>query len=178
MHERRGARYCGLLVHGAAMDTEDEGYFCYSCEVRIAAALHALTRSRQRVHFGGVMPELQTSQAECISYYCGPACAQKHLPGVMAAERVPIPEQPPGIGPIEACAVCKGPVDMTLFHLAYTLDQELHKPGGVEVLDAGEIAVVCNRCAPGLSVVTTAQTDRNDEVTVPVSATKTQAETV
>jgi hypothetical protein len=161
------------------MDTDDEGFFCYSCEVRITAALHALSRSRQRVHFDTEMPEIETSQAECLSYYCGHPCMGTHLPGVMASERVPVPEHPPGIGPIEACAVCKGPVDMSLFHLAYTKSHELHKSGDIQVLEAYEIAVMCNRCAPALSVDTAVPLSRSDEVSelAPASG-RTHAETV
>lgn len=152
------------------MSPDDEGYFCYSCALKIEGRLYALTRSRQRVHFLPSMPEIETRQAECLSYYCGQRCMDGHLPGVMEAERVPVADHPVGIGPVESCAVCKGPVDMTEFHLAYTKTEELHKTGGVQVLGGYEIAVLCNRCAPALRVADSVSAGTNTDVPEPMVA--------
>jgi hypothetical protein len=71
------------------------------------------------------------------------------VPEAMRQEQVPIPAIPPGIGPVEQCAMCKGPVDMSDFHLTYDKSHcERTTPLAMRPIDVDCLAVVCKMCRP------------------------------
>lgn len=62
-----------------------------------------------------------------------------------ARERTPISH--PGIGPVEVCARCQGPVDMTRFHLTYLASAALNEGFSMRSLEIDYLAVVCDQCS-------------------------------
>ena len=69
---------------------------------------------------------------------------------IIGVEDVPIPTVRPDIGPIEACAKCKGLVDMAAFLLTYTeCETRENGDGTATPLDLDYLAVVCNGCSRG-----------------------------
>jgi hypothetical protein len=104
---------------------DDDGpmdFYCMTCNTCFEKPLFDVTRSMERVHFCAAprLNEIETRHAEGIGVFCSDTCRALGLPALMSTERVPIPGHPPGIGPVEICARCSGPVDMTAFHLTYS----------------------------------------------------------
>ena len=82
-----------------------------------------------------------------LECYCSRDCLDARRPVVMAAEKVPT--QWPGIGPVEACAKCGGPVDMTCFHRTYLESCSKHESDFVlNTLSVEYLAVLCQHCHP------------------------------
>jgi hypothetical protein len=109
-----------------------------------------LSRAFERVHYLSPLSldEVEIEDAEGIGVFCSQGCLDAGRAPVMNADGVSIPAVRPGIGPIESCAKCSGPVDMSEWHLTYTDGclEEVH--GGVKYLDVDYVAVVCRECAP------------------------------
>lgn len=64
-------------------------------------------------------------------------------------EREEVPIRRPGIGPVESCAKCGGPVDMSEFHLTYIEDEGIDDGLSVSrTINVEYLAVVCKRCCP------------------------------
>lgn len=132
------------------MKEEDYPEFeCCQCSTMFRRLLWSLDRSFERVEFGGPMPEVEVIGAEGIGNYCSCACMVAHVPKAMEDERVPIPAVPPSLGPVESCALCRGPVDMTRFHLTYGRCQvEQVSSMTMRPLWSDTVAVICNTCRP------------------------------
>lgn len=124
---------------------------CMACERMFGLVMFDVTRAFERVCFYPLprVPEVDVTDAEGIGIYCSANCRQMALPALMRVEGVPISAARPGIGPIEACAKCKGSVDMTAFHLTYAeCETREDGDGTATTLDLDYLAVVCSRCAP------------------------------
>lgn len=122
---------------------------CCQCTTMFRRLLWSLDRSFERVEFGGPMPEVEVIGAEGVAEYCSCECMAAHVPTAMEGERVPIPAVPPTIGPVESCALCRGPVDMTTFHLAYGRSQvEQISNLSMQPIWTDAVAVICNTCRP------------------------------
>lgn len=124
-------------------------YQCFQCDAVFRQVVWGLNRAFERLEFGEYMNEIEVIGSEGLACYCSRECMQAHVPKLMEQERVPIPAAPPGLNLIERCAICKGPVLMTEFHLAYTKEVD-EQVGRMEMqpLAAQTIAVVCNSCRP------------------------------
>jgi hypothetical protein len=54
--------------------------------------------------------------------------------------------------PIDLCAKCRAPVDMTEFHLTYVESEEVHENSiAIRTVDMDYLAVLCRRCQPAAS---------------------------
>ncbi len=101
------------------MNTLAEGeYECFTCSVRFKWRVFSITREWERVHFGKALPEIEIVGAEGLECYCSKPCLARRRDEVMVREGVPI--RYPDIVPVERCAKCGGPVDMSEFHLTYS----------------------------------------------------------
>jgi len=127
----------------------DYDYECFQCGKVFRRIVWGLSRAFERLEFGEHMNEIEVAGSEAIACYCSRECMELHVPRLMEQERVPIPDNPPGLGIIEKCAICRGPVLMTEFHLAYAkeVDEQVGKLE-MQPLDVLTIAVLCNSCRP------------------------------
>jgi hypothetical protein len=106
-----------------------------------------VSREWKRVHFGKGLPEVEITDSISIEYYCSDVCLAISRADVMEHAGVPI--RPTGIGPIEACAKCRGPVDMTEFHLTYVEEEYIvDESFGVKPVSTHYLAILCRRCRP------------------------------
>lgn len=124
-------------------------FYCMTCEASFESPLFDVTRAVERVHFipEGRLNEVEVTRAEGFGVFCSAACRTKGIKALMAMEEVSIPRNPPDVGPVEVCANCSGPVDMTVLHLTYSqcevdFSQLFGRPRHLEYL-----AVLCNRCS-------------------------------
>lgn len=132
------------------MTTDWMEFECMHCGQMFTRKWYDLSRAFERVHFLSPLSldEVEIEDAEGIGVFCSQQCLDAGRVPVMRDEGVPIPAVRPGIGPIESCAKCSGPVDMSDWHLTYTdgcLEQE---NDAVNILDVDYAAVVCRECAP------------------------------
>lgn len=133
------------------MATEDVIEFeCMSCGVMFNRTWFEVSRGFERVHFNSpaALDEVETSLSENLSAACSRACHSTTRLAVMREQAVPIPTVRPSIGPVEACARCSGPVDMSDWHLTFG-DAKMEEEGwGAETLEFDYLAVVCKKCEP------------------------------
>ena len=92
-------------------------YQCFTCNRRFRGRVFEVVKEWDRTLFEDEPPSVEIEGSTGLECYCSKRCLDARLALVMAAEGAPI--CPPGIGPIEMCAKCNGPVDMTRFHLTY-----------------------------------------------------------
>jgi hypothetical protein len=87
-------------------------------------------------------------RSEPLGFYCGRGCAFPAALLLLAERGLRSTEC--GAGPIETCAKCGGPVDLTKPHVLYQLmDQtETRKPWliSIQPLELESLAYVCPRC--------------------------------
>lgn len=129
------------------METLDEdSYQCFTCDRIFSGRVFEVGREWNRVHFDYEPPEFEVSEGTGLECYCSQACLDARCPVVMANEDVPI--RRPGIGPVESCARCGGPVDMAEYHRTYlaTCTDMVNRVG--YTVDADYLAVLCAKCAP------------------------------
>lgn len=100
------------------------------------------------------IPSVEIVDSYGLECYCSCACVDARRDVVMRDAGVPI--QRPGIGPIETCAKCAGPVDMAEFHLTYVESQEVAVNDLIlEPVDVQYLAVLCTQCRPKSEAVQT-----------------------
>lgn len=126
---------------------------CATCKKLFNQTWFHLTSSYERVHFGGPtgMPEVETEQADGLAEFCSRGCLARGEQLVMAEERVPTPSVAPDIGPVETCARCSGPVDMSNWHITYSKGLFEERAFGLVVLEHDYVAVVCRTCRPSIA---------------------------
>lgn len=118
----------------------DDEYQCFNCNRIFRGRVFEVTGEWNRTHFEDELPSVEVEGSVGLECYCSRRCLDARLRLVMAAEGVPI--RHPGIGPIEKCAKCNGPVDMTRFHLTYLEDCVEY----ATTLELDYLAVVCQHC--------------------------------
>jgi hypothetical protein len=80
-----------------------------------------------------------------IEEFCSYDCRATALRSVLAKYDIPV--RYPGSGPIETCARCGAPVDMTAWHLAvYQVDMLIECEDVLRPTNATLLAVLCRRC--------------------------------
>lgn len=148
------------------MNKQEDYGRCEACDAVLTARYHSFERLVERFSYDqpGETPDDQATitvlRCDLLGLYCGQACA---MPAVLLglAERGLRPTDC-GAGPIEVCAKCGGPMDLTKPHVAYQLmDQtETRQPwlASIEPHDTDTLAYVCPRCDGDLSA---------DEMNVP-----------
>ncbi|WP_155681571.1 hypothetical protein [Burkholderia stagnalis] len=128
------------------MDTVDsDAYECFHCGRQFRTTVFEVIRERERMHFDTDPPTIEVQEAEGLECYCSCACLAARAPIVMAREKTPI--RSPGFGPVEVCARCEGPVDMTRFHLTYLASSAMHEGFAMRTLEVDYLAVVCDHCS-------------------------------
>ena len=135
-------------------DATEMDFECFECNRSFKKTVFNLDRRFERVEFAANANIIDVEDCEGLSCYCSELCMRVHFPKEMAAQGVPIPQQRPDLGPIEVCALCKGPVDMTQYHLTFLLEKWEDQGLAGETLWDEYVAVVCETCAPRRSVET------------------------
>lgn len=98
----------------------------------------------------GIADHIQATvlYSESINHFCSFGCADAGVPKIFHALALAI--LPPGIGPVETCAKCNGPVDMTAPHIAYGLMEatKVSQPWltHLDVHHSEYLCVVCQNC--------------------------------
>lgn len=117
---------------------------------RFPETWYDLSRALERVHYKSPwsLDEVEVQASEGIGVFCSQLCLDAGREAVMNASGVPIPAVRPGIGPVESCAKCARPVDMSDWHLTYTDGCLEEKGDEVRVIAVDYVAVVCRDCAP------------------------------
>jgi hypothetical protein len=132
------------------MMSEYMTFECMQCSKLFERKWYEVSRAFERVHFMSPTryDEVEVAYSEGIGEFCSQACLNLGLPTIMEQQCVPIPAVRPGIEPIESCAKCSGPVDMSDWHLTYTSGCFEDTGSGIKILDVDYIVVVCRECAP------------------------------
>lgn len=132
------------------MTFECMDFECMTCGKMFEWRWFDIGRSFERVHFSSpdALDQVEISGAESIGIFCSRGCLDARRLAVMQEQGVPIPARRPGIGPVEHCAKCAGPVDMSDWHLTYTDGVYQDEQVGVRTVELDYIAVVCRECAP------------------------------
>jgi len=130
------------------METNDEFEFeCETCGVMFREMLYEVAKEIDRVHYReGAVEEVEILGGENLANFCSKQCRNATLVAVMAREGVPIKRV--GVDPIEPCAKCGGPVDMSDYHLTYVEQDIKFLPTSAVPQDVDYLAVVCRNCAP------------------------------
>lgn len=123
--------------------------FYYShCDTPFRGTVWSLDRAHERAHFLEPLPEVEITDSSSIDCFCSQQCLALGVAAAMAREQVPVPALKADIGPIETCAICRAPVDMSEFHLAYSMSQCQEAGWMMQPLWYDCLAVVCNTCRP------------------------------
>lgn len=133
---------------------------CMSCSKMFSGVWHDISKRRERVIFNSpqALDEIEVLSGEGIGVFCSGGCHQAGRSKVMREEGVPIPPVPPDLGPVESCAKCKGPVDMSDWHLMYTEGVMKETSWGIDALRETLMAAVCKKCSPsGLALAASAE---------------------
>ena len=130
-------------------DATEMNFDCEACERSFKKNIFGLDRRFERVEFEASKYVIHVDGFDGLRCYCSENCMRTHFPREMAAQGIPIPHRRPVVGPVEVCARCRGPVDMTRYHLAFILDEwEVLPEGGGQTLWDECVAVVCTTCVP------------------------------
>ena len=136
------------------METDHMDFECMTCGKMFERTWFDISRTRERVRYKSptAVDEVEISFGDGIGVFCSRACLEGGRAAVMQEQGVPIPTDRPDIGPIEACARCSGPVDMSDWHLTFSEGKLEGEGGSVATLEFDYLAVVCKRCSPSQSV--------------------------
>jgi hypothetical protein len=128
----------------------DETITCDACARPYTNPHFTISRGVEIVEFpaGSPYPIVSPSSVDAIVQCCSQACLDSQRKSVL--ERDQVSATYPGIGPIEACSRCGGPVDMTRPHVAWTEDETIVDDGQLfqtaTVIGFELLAVLCRRC--------------------------------
>jgi len=125
---------------------------CATCGPKIGFALFDVAREYERMRYSGPTEsddvEIDVSSAASIAIYCSKVCRDQGRPVVMSEMRICPSIQPPSFGPVEVCARCAGPVDMSDWHLAILESDTNTTALPFKPVEVEYIAVICRTCAP------------------------------
>jgi hypothetical protein len=127
------------------VNNNDMEFECESCGVMFKETLYGIDREQNKVIFcdKGLL-EVDIRSSENIANFCSHSCRERGREAVMRKEQVP--ERRVGVEPIEPCAKCGGPVDMSDWHLTY-VESDTRFTGDVgDTLDIDYLVVLCKRC--------------------------------
>lgn len=127
------------------IDDDEMEFECMNCGVMFKCTHCGIDREVERVRFPAQgFPEVEARGIENIGSFCSLLCRERGREDIMRAQGVPIRRV--GIGPVETCARCGGPVDMTSWHLTF-LDIDSRFSGSIaHTLDIDYLAVLCLSC--------------------------------
>jgi len=126
---------------------DDSEFECETCGTMFRTMVYEIMKAFEKVNYAeNDWPEVDVQCSENVANFCTKRCRDASLVVVLARDGVPVRRV--GIEPIEPCAKCGGPVDMSDFHLTYTeQDVEFHGFIGTPK-DVDYLAVLCRNCAP------------------------------
>jgi hypothetical protein len=127
---------------------DDDEFECYTCGTIFKGTMFAVTCEWERVYYMQETRMVAVEGSLRLECYCSTQCRQARAKEVMNREQVPIPAIRPGLGPIEVCAMCRGPVDMCQFHRTYVEDQIESDGFNSTPIDVNYLAVLCRACDP------------------------------
>src|SRR5512139_3381180 len=118
---------------------------CIHCRKAFTGKWFDIGRAYERVHYSSpaALDEVEVADAEGIGVFCSSQCLEAGRGTVMLEQGVAIPAVRPGIGPIEECAKCRKPVDMSHWHLTFTDGCLEDEEASATVLEVAYLAVVC-----------------------------------
>lgn len=127
-------------------------FHCACCGPKVGHALFDIAREFERMRYHGQPDteevEIEVSSTESVAIFCSKLCRDRGGPAILGGQRIRVPKTRPDLGPIEICARCGFPVDMSEWHLAF-LESDTNTTGAIGKPDEVEyIAVVCRICAP------------------------------
>src|SRR4051812_49356698 len=95
-------------------------YSCDQCDRKFRGGFFDIIRNIARVHYKSpvLFDEVEIGASDQLAVFCSKVCMDEGRAEVMAKERVRVPATPPDINPIESCAVCRGPVSMSNWHVS------------------------------------------------------------
>lgn len=111
---------------------------------------HDLNFSEECVEFpiDETGPEIEVVYAERLSRFCSNACLRNNLQSRLGYHLINVPAYPPGFGPVEICASCRGIVDMTVDHICiWTSADQFPTERTSEVAEVRYVAVLCLYCS-------------------------------
>ena len=120
---------------------------CFACGAHFDGKLFDIAREYIRVIYNSPpqLHERDVHSADAIGEFCSSECRERGRSAVLARDGVSIPAMRPGIEPIEICARCSGPVDMSDWHVLIT-ESDLDE--SFRTLDSKYLAVFCATCEP------------------------------
>lgn len=138
---------------------------CGHCGTHLTARYWSFDRNIEQVSYaksgGKVQASINVIHSEGLQCYCSEDCALAVILEKMAAHG--FSHLYPGGGPIELCARCSKPMDLTATHVAYNLlvGTESREPWLTQYTpETGEtIAVVCLACEPAPAEQATEETE-------------------
>lgn len=130
------------------MTTNWMEFECMHCRNMFTRKWYDLSKAFERVHYLSPLSldEVKIEGSDSIGVFCMQECLDAGRAALMNTEGVPIPAIRPGIGPVESCAKCLGPVDMSDWHLTYTEGCLMEEREEVKILEVDYVAVVCREC--------------------------------
>ncbi|MBP0622925.1 hypothetical protein [Cupriavidus consociatus] len=97
--------------------------------------------------FPDTLPVADVGDYLWMEEFCSCDCRAAARPSVLAKHDIPV--RYPGSGPVETCARCGAPVDMTAWHLAvYQIDMRIVSDVVLQPTNGTLLAVLCRRCCP------------------------------
>jgi hypothetical protein len=103
-----------------------------------------LTRRWQYADLGFEGLSIEVFESLSLGVYCSVGCLRSQREELMAG----IPIRPVVVGPVDRCAECSGPVDMTEIHMAIVEEDYILSNDGIDENPALVLAVVCTTCSP------------------------------
>jgi hypothetical protein len=103
-----------------------------------------------RLDADGIAEHIQAAvlYSESLNHFCSGGCADASVPQIL--ESLGLKILPPGTGPVETCAKCNGPIDMTAPHVVYSLLEatKVIEPWmtSLKVHNHEFLCVVCQNC--------------------------------
>jgi hypothetical protein len=128
---------------------EEMEFQCDHCDAMFVAPLYGLNQTRELLSKdarGNVFVDI--TWAECVANFCSPACRDAGRQKVMDSHGVPIPKSPPGMKAYEKCAVCLGPIDVTVAHISFSEEEIDLTSEAPTPVDFEYLALVCAHCEP------------------------------
>lgn len=127
-------------------------FHCACCGPKTGYALFDIAREFERMQYqdqpNTPVVEIEVSSAESVAIFCSKICRDRGGPAILAGQRIRVPKTRPALGPIEICARCGYPVDMSDWHLVF-LESDTNATGTPGKPDEVEyIGVLCRNCAP------------------------------
>lgn len=126
---------------------------CEHCNAMFVAPLFGINQSCEVLKEdarGGVYMDI--TWAEGIANFCSPTCRDAGRQKVMDSHGVSIPVERPRIESDETCAVCSGPVDVTVAYITFAEEEIDLTSASPTPKNFEYLALVCAHCEPKVKI--------------------------